>query len=154
MAHVSDSESEEAEEELEEKAEEAATAEAEAEEEGSVTGSPANHAGATGVAVLSDLKLTAQAAAALDRHRPSASAIGFSFTLSASSKVRITLVEQTDSHGHDRWARLPDSLTVNAGPGRVTHSLTSHNRLSPGRYRLTVKPLGGRSRSIFLSTGR
>jgi hypothetical protein len=149
-------EAEEPEEELEESAEEAATAEAETEEEetGSPVGSRADHAGDPGSAVLSGLRLTARATTALAHHRPSASAIGFSFTLSAASKVRIALVEQVDSGGHELWAALPDSLTVAAGAGHVNRALTGHNRLSPGRYRLTVRPLAGRPRSIYLTVRR
>ncbi|MGA9876616.1 MAG: hypothetical protein WBQ21_12485 [Solirubrobacteraceae bacterium] len=151
IAHASEAEPEE---ELEEGAEEAATAEVEAEEEAEgsqLAGSPSHRAGSSGVAVLSDLRLTAQATAALDRHRPSASEIGFSFMLSAPSKVRVTLVEQSESHGHKRWTELPDSLTVNAAAGRVSRTLGGHNHLSPGRYRLSVTPLMGRPRSIYLN---
>jgi hypothetical protein len=155
IGDISDSEIEEPEEELEEGAEEAATAEAEAEEEAdSQTGLPSGHADARGATVLSDLQLTARATAALEHHRPLASAIGFSFTLSAPSEMRVTLVEQTEASGHERWNALPDALTINAGPGHVSRSLTGHNRLSSGRYRLTVKPVTSRSRSIYLSVRR
>lgn len=143
--------------------EEVASAEAEAEEAGARTvGSPSSRASSpsvnpsTGanVVVLSQLKLTASATAALRRRMPSASTVGFSFMLSAPAKVRVTLVKQTGKHGHKQWAALPDSLTVSAGKGRVSRSLTGHNKLSPGRYRLTVKPMMGRSRSIYLSARR
>jgi hypothetical protein len=78
-------------------------------------------------------------------------ALEFSFTLTAPAKVHVTLVEQTSSHGHKHWTTLPDSLTANAGKGRGSGKLTGHNRLSPGRYRLTLKPSSGRSRSIYLT---
>jgi hypothetical protein len=152
--NASESEAEEPEEELEAGSEEAATAEVEAEEEETgfqAGGSPSGRAGATGNVSLSKLELTAQATAALDHHHPSASAIVFSFTLSAPSKVRVTLVRQTVSHDQKRWTALPDSLTVNASLGRVSCRLSGHNHLSPGRYRLTVRPLAGNSRSIYLS---
>jgi hypothetical protein len=154
IAKASDSEGEEPEEELEEGGEEAATAEAEAEETGSEAISSSGRSGGLASVVLSHLRLTVQASTALERHRPSASAIGFSFMLSAPSKVRVTLVEQTTVHGHEQWTALPDSLTVNAGLGHVSRNLTGHNRLSPGRYRLTLRPLTGRSRSIYLSARR
>lgn len=160
LAIAQASDSEEGEEEPETDEEEAASTEAEAEEDGSATaGSPSNHgssrpsnpgSGPNG-AVLSQLRLTAKATSALKHSRPSASTVAFSFTLSAPAKVRVTLVRQTSSHGRKRWTMLPDSLTVSAGEGRVTRNLTGHNRLSPGRYRLTAKPLTGRPRSIYLS---
>jgi hypothetical protein len=46
---------------------------------------------------------------------------------------------------------LPDSLVLSLSQGHVARSLKGHNHLSAGRYRLTVKPTGGRSRSIYLS---
>jgi hypothetical protein len=155
LARTSESEGEETEEELEEDEEGTATAEAEVEEAGSAeAGSPSNRAGDSGAAVLSRLRLTAQATVALERRHPSASTIAFSFTLSAPTKVRVTLLEQTGSPGRTHWATLPDSLTVGANRGRVSDSLAGHNHLAPGRYRLTVKPSGGRSRSIYLSARR
>ncbi len=156
IAHASDSEGEEGEEEAaEEGGEEAASAEAEAEEaESGTAGSPSNRASGPNAVVLSKLKLTAKAAAALRRHRPSASAIEVSFTLSAPARVHATLLEQTSVHGQRRWSTLPDSLTISAARGHVSRSLKGHNRLPPGRYRLTVKPAAGHSRSIYLSARR
>jgi hypothetical protein len=150
IAHASDSEAEEPEEELEEGTEEAATAEVEAEEEGSEESGSSSARAAGGDVVLSDLRLTANATTALRRHRPLALAIGFSFTLSAPAEIHVTLVKQTSEHGHAGWVALPDSLSLNAKQGHVSHGLTGHNRLSPGRYRLTLKPAGGRSRAIYL----
>ena len=49
------------------------------------------------------------------------------------------------------WDVLPDSLTLSSAHGHVARSLKGHNRLLAGRYRLTVKPTGGRSRSIYIS---
>jgi hypothetical protein len=69
--------------------------------------------------------------------------------------VQVTLVKQTSGVARarkKRWTTLPDSLILSAGQGRVEHSLTGHNRLSAGRYRLTVKPITGNPRSIYLST--
>jgi|SRR5580693_5469103 hypothetical protein len=148
------SEAEEPGEELEEGSEEAG-GEAEVEEEAVTEGGSASDRGRAGRGVLvSNLELTARATAALARHRPSASSIGFSFTLSAPCKVRVSLVEQVDTDGRELWATLPDSLTAAVAAGHVSRDLTGHNRLTPGRYRLTVKPLAGRSRSIYLSVRR
>jgi hypothetical protein len=152
LAHTSDSEAEETEEEPQEGAEEAATAEVEAEEaeEAEDTSPTAGSEGAGSVAV-SHLELTARATAALARGLPTASAVAFSFTLSATADVRVTIVRQTSTGGHRRWATLPDSLTLSLTRGHVARSLKGRNHLSPGRYRLTVKPTDGRSRSIYLS---
>jgi hypothetical protein len=156
IAHTSDSETAEPEEELEEGSEEAATAEAEAEaEEGDPEegGSNSDRA-APGDVLLSELRLTANATIALEHHHPLASVIGFSFTLSAPTKVQVSLLKQTDSHGHTGWVALPDSLSLNAKQGRASHELTGHNRLAPGRYRLTLNPSGGRTRAIYLDARR
>ncbi|HTC58907.1 MAG TPA: hypothetical protein VK691_02195 [Solirubrobacteraceae bacterium] len=152
LADTSDSEAEEPEEEPQEGAEEAATAEVEAEEaeDGEETSSASDSDNANSVAV-SHLELTARATAALARRLPTASAVAFSFTLSATANVRVTIVRQTSTSGHKHWATLPDSLTLPLAQGHVARSLKGRNHLSPGRYRLTVKPTDGRSRSIFLS---
>jgi hypothetical protein len=171
LAIAEASNSEEDEEEPEEGDEEAASAEAEAEEDGSGTaGSPSSHRSGSSsnrgsgspsspgsgpnVAVLSRLRLTARATSGLKRSKPSISTVAFSFTLSAPAKVRVTLVKQVSSHGHKRWTTLPNSLMVSVGRGLVSRSLTGRNSLSPGRYRLTAKPLTGRSRSIYLRARR
>ncbi|HTA97070.1 MAG TPA: hypothetical protein VK730_05450 [Solirubrobacteraceae bacterium] len=152
LAHTSDSEDEEPEEEPQEGAEEAATAEVEAEEaeDGEET-SPASGADNADSAAVSNLKLTARATAALAHRLPAASAIAFSFTLSARAGVHVMIVRQTSTGGHKHWDTLPDSLTLSLAQGHVARSLKGRNHLSAGRYRLTVKPTGGHSRSIYLS---
>jgi hypothetical protein len=152
LAHASDSEAEEPEEEPLEGAEEAATAEAEAEEaEGDEEASSPTGSDSADSVTISHLELTARATAALARRLPTASAIAFSFTLSASADVHVTIVRQTGTGGHKHWATLPDSLTLSLAGGHVGRSLKGRNHLSAGRYRLTVKPTGGHSRSIYLS---
>jgi hypothetical protein len=169
IARASDIEEEAAAEEPEGGEEGVASAEAEEEEEegSGTTGSPSshkpgasskhgsrspsNHGAHSSAAVLSRLTLTPRATAALRHGKPLASTVAFSFMLNAPAKVHVTLVMQTSSHGGKRWTALPDSLTTSAGKGQANRNLTGHNRLSPGRYRLTAKPLGGRSRSIYLS---
>jgi hypothetical protein len=153
IAHASDSESGEAEEELEEGAEEAATAEVEAEEV-EAEGSPTPRSTSANTITLSHLELTSAATVALAHHLPSASSIGFSFTLSTAARVQVTIVRQTSATGGKRWAKLPDSLMLTVAKGRNARSLKGRNRLPAGRYRLTAKPTGGRSRSIYLSVQR
>ncbi len=152
LAHTSDSEAEGPEEELQEGAEEAATAEVEAEEaEGGEGTSPASGSDSADSVAVSHLELTARATAALARRLPTASAVAFSFTLSATADVHVTIVRQTSTGGHKHWDTLPDSLMLSLAQGHVARSLKGRNHLSPGRYRLTLKPTGGRSRSIYLS---
>lgn len=152
LAHTSDSEAEEAEEEPQEAEEEAATAEVEAEEaEGGEDISPTTDSNGADSASVSNLKLTPRAAAALTRRLPTASTVAFSFTLSVRANVHVTIVRQTSTGGHKHWATLPDSLTLSLAQGQVARSLKGRNHLSAGRYRLTVKPVGGHSRSIYLS---
>jgi hypothetical protein len=153
IAGTSSDETEEPEEELE-GAEEAATAEAEAEEGSPEEGGSSSERAAQGGVVLSRLRLTANATTALEHHHPPISAIGFSFMLNAATEVHVALLRQTGERGHTSWVALPDSLSLHAKQGRVTHDLTGHNRLSPGRYRLTLEPAGGRSRAIYFDAQR
>ena len=141
----SEEESEEA--ELEE--EEAASAKARAEEADTRVASshatptsspPANLRSGTKVVVVSQLRLTAKAASALMHHDPPASTVAFSFRLNTAARVGVTLFMRK-SQGHRHWETLPDALTLSAEKGTVSRRLTGHNRLSPGRYRLTVKPI-------------
>ncbi|HEX5307916.1 MAG TPA: hypothetical protein VFW38_02425 [Solirubrobacteraceae bacterium] len=167
IAHASSSEGET------EESEEASEAEAEAEPEPGAAGESeeAEDAEAAGTThakrhlhgggkahravSLSALELTAKSRAELRVGSPPASAIGFSLSSSARTKLQVTLFVQSVSHGRIAWLALSsDSLTLGAVKGHSSHSLTGHNRLAPGTYRLTVKPAGGASHSIYLTTGR
>jgi hypothetical protein len=165
---ASDGEGEEGQEEAQEGEEEAAAStEARAEEAGpSAGGSASNRPSGPSVnlgsaptpranlAVVSRLELTTKARASLRQHAPPASSLGFSFTLSTTAQVKVTLLKQTKGSGRKRWTPVPDSLVVSAGKGRISRSFAGNNRLSPGRYRLTVKPAGGNPCSIYLSARR
>jgi hypothetical protein len=162
LANASDNGIEGSEEESEEAEleEEAASATARAEEADTRvasppatpnSGAPAKLRSAANVVVVSRLRLTAKAASALTHHDPLASTVAFSFRLNTAAKVRVTLLMRRKSQGRRHWETLPDALTLSADKGTVSRTLTGHNRLSPGRYRLTVKPIAGTSRSIYLS---
>lgn len=153
-------EGEEAEEEGEEQGEtsaeeEEASAEAEAEE-----GAEERHRGkrrgarkhASGSAlVLSKLQLTHKSSASL-KHKPAASQVEFSFSLAKAMKVQVTFVKQGKPHARKRWTAIPaDSLTISATKGSSRHHLLGHNRLSAGRYRLTLSPAQGKSRAIYVN---
>jgi hypothetical protein len=109
-----------------------------------------------GAAVVSQLKLSARTRATLRRHTASASTLQFSFTLSTPTTVKVALLRQVGSRGArgGRWRTLPGALTLAAGRGRVSHRLAGRNRLSKGRYLLTVVPAGGRPRSIVIDARR
>lgn len=152
-----DEEGEEGEEDAESSSEEeeAASAEAEAEEEAEERHRGKRHRArkrASGVAlVLSKLRLTHKSLASL-KHSPAASQVEFSFSLVKSMKVRVTLVKQGKPHARKRWTAVPaDSLTISATKGSNRHRLLGHNRLAAGRYRLSVWPVRGRVRSIYVT---
>jgi hypothetical protein len=109
---------------------------------------------ATGSAVLlTRLSLTLAAVAALNRGRVQLSRVAFTFTLSAAAKVRVTLARRSRVHGRWVWSALPgaDSLSARAG---VDHArLSGRGTLSPGFYRITLTPAGGRARSLAISIG-
>lgn len=138
----------------EEEDEEAASAEAEAEEEAELLHKGRKRRGARGsdgAIVLSDLHLTHKSVASL-KHSPLASRVEFSFSVVKSMKVRVTLVKQGKPHTRKRWTAVPaDSLTISATKGSNRHRLLGHNRLAAGRYRLTLSPVRGRVRSIYVS---
>jgi hypothetical protein len=97
---------------------------------------------------LSGLALTLNAIIALNRTRPAVSQVGFTFILSAATRVRATLARQVRVHGHTRWAIMQGSLTIAAVRGRNRRHLRSRHTLAPGRYRLTLTPLHGTARSL------
>jgi subtilisin family serine protease len=105
------------------------------------------------VLTLSGLTLTQNALIALNRPRPIVSRLGFAFTLSMATRVRITLAKQLKIHHHVRWKNLPGSLTVNAIKGQNRKHFTGHTHLTAGRYLLTVTPVGTSARSIVIVIG-
>lgn len=108
----------------------------------------------SGAAVVSALHLTHRSSTRLERN-PLASQVEFSFRLTKSSKVRVRFVKQSGRGTVKRWTAIPGgSLAIAAGSGSTLHRLSAANRLAPGRYRLTVRPAGGRSRSIYVRVGR
>lgn len=134
--------------------EESASSEAEAEEEEETRHAGKRRAGKgprKGAIVLSSLSLTSKSVAAL-KHGPTASRIEFTFSLTKRMKVLVTLVKQSKAHARGRWTAIPaDSLTISAAKGSNRHRLAGHNHLSAGRYRLTLRPTQGRSRSIYVN---
>jgi hypothetical protein len=97
---------------------------------------------------LSAFALTPNALIALRRVRPRISSVGFVFTLSAAARVRATLAKRIRVRGRGQWKPLPGALSFAAIKGRNRRRLSSHNPLTPGRYRLTLIPQHGSARSI------
>jgi hypothetical protein len=99
------------------------------------------------------LSLTLGAIVALNRHHPQLSKVAFSFALSASATVRVTLARRVRLHGHWRWVTLRGSNSLNAHAGANNAHLTGRGALPSGRYRLTLTPAQGVASSILISIG-
>jgi Subtilase family len=102
---------------------------------------------------LSAVALTPNALIALNRLRPTVSAVGFAFTLSASARVHATLAKLVRVSGRELWKLIPGSLSFAAIKGRNRRHLTKRDALTPGRYRLTLTPQHGSARSIVFQIG-
>ncbi len=101
--------------------------------------------------MLSALKLTRSAIAAIAavaHHRPKLSQLGFSFKLSAATRLRATLAVRVRVKGRLRW-RTISLLSFLAKSGAQTRALGSHARLAPGSYLLTLTPARGAARALF-----
>jgi hypothetical protein len=107
----------------------------------------------SGTIDLTNLTLTIGAIEALDHGRPTGTQVAFAFTLSASTKVRVTLARQVRVRGHVHWALEPGSFTFAATRGHDRTHLQSRRRLSPGRYRLMLTPAGGATRWVGFVLG-
>jgi Subtilase family len=103
--------------------------------------------------ILSAPALARTATVALSHGRPRASQIAFAFTLSLPAHVRVTLAKRVGAPGHLRWQTLPDSRTLAATAGRDHARLSAHSTLTPGRYRLTLAPVGGTGRRLIFLVG-
>jgi hypothetical protein len=102
---------------------------------------------------LSALALTLNAVVALNSSHPKISQIGFTFTINASTSVRLTISKRVHVHHRSHWKTLGHSVTTAAFPGRNTWRLTGHGRLSPGRYRITLTPTNAAAKSIAFLIG-
>jgi hypothetical protein len=102
---------------------------------------------------LSDLTLTANAAAAVRRGRPRVVQVAFAFTLSAPSRVRAVLSMLVTVRGRSRWVVQPDSLATAAAAGRNRLHLRGRHALAPGRYRLTLSAAHGNARALAFVVG-
>ena len=98
--------------------------------------------------IVSALKLTRSALAALTRPRAKVSKVGYTFTINAAARVRLTIAKRIRVHGHLRWKNISAPITFTTGRGSHTARLTGRTALPRGRYQLTLTPERGTARSI------
>jgi Subtilase family len=120
---------------------------------GSASGASSSHPSGKLIPVLSALSLTRHAIIALNRARPKLSQVGFTFTISATTRVRVALSKLVRVRGHARWELVPSPFTILALRGRDSRDLRGHNALPQDEYRLTLTPLHGIARSIVFQIG-
>jgi hypothetical protein len=101
--------------------------------------------------IVSAPALTRTAAAALSHARPRVSRIAFAFTLNVAAHVRVALAKQATARGRHRWQTLPYARVLAAVAGRDRAHLSAAATLAPGRYRLTLTPVGGVGRVLMFS---
>jgi hypothetical protein len=109
---------------------------------GSVTAAPAS------APVVSALKLTRSALAALTRPRAKVSRVGYAFTINTAARVRVTIAKRIRVRGHLQWKTISAPITFTTARGSHTGRLTGRTALPRGQYRLTLTPERGTARSI------
>ncbi|MGA8365587.1 MAG: S8 family serine peptidase [Solirubrobacteraceae bacterium] len=105
------------------------------------------------VPLLSAPALTRTATAALSHGRPHTSRVAFAFTLNVAARVRVSLAKRVTVRGRTRWQTLPASRTIAGLAGRDHAHLSAPGTLAPGRYRLTLAPVGGVGRGLIFLVG-
>jgi hypothetical protein len=114
---------------------------------GATPSSASDLGAATAPATISAMKLTNNAVAAFARARAKLSQLGFSFKLSAASRVRATLAVRVRVHGRLRW-RTISALSFLASAGTQVRRLGGRASLTAGSYRLTLTPARGTAKSL------
>jgi hypothetical protein len=112
------------------------------------TSSPGSVAPPVAAPIVSALKLTRTALAALTRPRAKVSKVGYSFTINAAARVRVTIAKRVRVHGHLQWKTVATPLTITTARGSHTGRLSGRTALPRGQYRLTLTPERGTARSI------
>jgi hypothetical protein len=106
-------------------------------------------AAASTMPIISALGLTRSAKAALlHRGRAKLSKLAFAFTLNTAARVRATVYRLVRVRGHLRWQAFSASLAIAATRGTQSRRLSGRLALPAGRYRLTLAPERGVSRSV------
>jgi hypothetical protein len=112
------------------------------------TSSPGANASVVAPPILSALGLTRNAIAALKRSRPKLSKVQFTFTLSVSAHVKVTIAKRVRARHRLQWKPLSKPITILAPRGRQSRTLSSSGALPAGQYQLTLAPEHGVSRSL------
>ncbi|HEY1457696.1 MAG TPA: S53 family peptidase [Solirubrobacteraceae bacterium] len=102
---------------------------------------------------LSGLALSPDAVVAIAHARVRISQLGFTFTASAPTRVRVTLSKQVRIGGRLRLKALTQALSFLASRGRNVRHFRASAQLSSGRYLLRVTTALGASRSIAFRIG-
>ncbi|MGH2831266.1 MAG: S8 family serine peptidase [Solirubrobacteraceae bacterium] len=100
---------------------------------------------------ISGLMLDRGALAALARNRPHPRRLRYSFTISASSQVHVTLTREVWVRGHWRWRTIIQAVVVASKGLNVRHLPVG--ALAAGRYRLKLSTATGASRSRAFGVG-
>jgi hypothetical protein len=101
---------------------------------------------------ISALALTFKTLLALNTSRPKLSRIGFAFTSSAATPLRVTLARRVRVRGRTRW-QVQHTYTLTAVRGVNSKHLSGRGVLVPGDYRLTLTPSGGTALSLLFKLG-
>lgn len=101
---------------------------------------------------ISALALTFKTLLALNTRRPKLSRIGFAFTSSAATPLRVTLARRVRVRGRTRW-QVQHTYTLTAVRGVNSKHLSGRGVLVPGDYRLTLTPSGGTALSLVFKLG-
>jgi hypothetical protein len=111
-------------------------------------------AGATSpTPLISALRLTRAARAAATRRRLALSRVAFAFDARRPAHVRATLARLVRVRGRARWRRVSTSLAFLARAGSQSRRLSGGGTLASGRYRLTLTPVDGATRSLTFTVG-
>jgi hypothetical protein len=106
---------------------------------------------------LSAATLTLKALVALNRRRPTVSAIAFAFACNVLADVRVTLVKLVRRHSrrHSRttWQAVAPGRTIVAYPGRNSGRFAGRIVLGHGRYRVQLAAAGGAVQTIEFQIG-
>jgi hypothetical protein len=101
--------------------------------------------------VISALKLTHAALAAVAHGRAKLAQLRFSFSSSASTHVRVMLSVRVRVHGRLRWRTISTLSSFLAAAGTNARKLSGRKQLAHGRYMLTLTPAHGAARSLLFS---
>ncbi len=101
---------------------------------------------------ISALALTFKTLLALNTRRPKLSQVGFAFTSSAATPLRVTLARRVRVRGRTRW-QVQHTYRLTAVRGANRKHLSGAGVLVPGEYRVTLTPPGASAASLIFKLG-